>query len=136
MHGSLEFRTSCGQAAHPALETKDADAKIYRQDSFISFGVLGSFMKRPLTLKEVGRVRRALVPLRNQFPSQSLLASALGVSQQTVSAVLSGAQFPGMRFAQGVAQARGMTLETLLTTPSAAPQEQPPSEDRNENENK
>jgi transcriptional regulator with XRE-family HTH domain len=76
-------------------------------------------MNRALTLKEVGRVRRALAPLRERFPSQASLARALGVSQQTVSAVLSGAQFPGMRFALGVARARGLSLEALLTTPSA-----------------
>jgi transcriptional regulator with XRE-family HTH domain len=76
-------------------------------------------MNRALTLKEVGRVRRALNPLLQRFPSQASLARALGVSQQTVSAVLSGAQFPGMRFALGVAQARGLSLEALLTTPSA-----------------
>lgn len=79
-------------------------------------------MNRTLTLKEVGRVRRALAPLRDRFPSQVSLARALGVSQQTVSAVLSGAQFPGMRFADGVARARGQSLETLLTTPSAGPE--------------
>lgn len=86
-------------------------------------------MKRPLTLKEVGRVRRALVPLRSQYPSQSTLATALGVSQRTVSAVLSGAQFPGMRFASAVANARGISLETLLTTPSAGDSEKPPNND-------
>lgn len=75
-------------------------------------------MNRALTLKEVGRVRRALAPLRDRYASQTALARALGVSQQTVSAVLSGAQFPGMRFALGVARARGMSLEALLTTPS------------------
>ncbi len=87
-------------------------------------------MKRPLTLKEVGRVRRALIPLRGQYPSQSMLASALGVSQQTVSAVLSGAQFPGMRFASGVAQARGITLESLLSTPSAGHPDKSSSNDK------
>jgi DNA-binding XRE family transcriptional regulator len=76
-------------------------------------------MNRALTLKEVGRVRRALAPLRERFLSQVSLARALGVSQQTVSAVLSGAQFPGLRCALGVARARGLSLEALLTTPSA-----------------
>jgi transcriptional regulator with XRE-family HTH domain len=75
-------------------------------------------MTRALTLKEVGRVRRALAPLRERYPSQAALARGLGVSQQTVSAVLSGAQFPGMRFALGVARAHGMSLEALLSTPS------------------
>lgn len=76
-------------------------------------------MNRALTLKEVGRVRRALAPLLERSTSQASLARSLGVSQQTVSAVLSGAQFPGMRFALGVARARGLSLEALLTTPSA-----------------
>lgn len=72
-----------------------------------------------LTLKEVGRVKRALAPLRQRHRTQAALARALGVSQQTISAVLSGAHFPGPRFALGVARATGTTLDALLTTPSA-----------------
>ena len=71
-----------------------------------------------LTLKEVGRVRRALRPLVQAHTSQRALAKVLGVSQQSVSAVLSGAHFPGPRFALGVARATGQSLETLLSTPS------------------
>ncbi|NUQ75261.1 MAG: helix-turn-helix transcriptional regulator [Polyangiaceae bacterium] len=51
--------------------------------------------------------------------TQAALADALGVSQQSVSAVLSGVRLPGLRFALGVARANGMSLETLLSTPSA-----------------
>jgi hypothetical protein len=76
-------------------------------------------MSRALTLKEIGRVRRALRPLVQRYPSQVALGRALDLSQQSVSAVLSGAQLPGLRFALGVARLSGMTLEALLSTPSA-----------------
>lgn len=72
-----------------------------------------------LTLKEIGRVRRALRPLVQRYPSQTALGRALGVSQQSVSGVLSGAHLPGFRFALGVARLSGVTLEALLSTPSA-----------------
>ena len=72
-----------------------------------------------LTLKEVGRVRRAMRPLLAKYKTQAELAKALGVRQQTVSAVLGGLSFPGIRFALGVAKATGQSLEALLTTPSA-----------------
>lgn len=75
-----------------------------------------------LTLKEIGRVRRALRPLVQLYPSQTALGRALGVSQQSVSGVLSGAQLPGFRFALGVARLSGVTLEALLSTPSAQPE--------------
>jgi len=76
-------------------------------------------MSRTLTLKEIGRVRRALRPLVQRYPSQAALGNALGISQQSVSAVLSGAHLPGPHFALGVARASGITLEVLLSTPSA-----------------
>jgi transcriptional regulator with XRE-family HTH domain len=76
-------------------------------------------MSHALTLKEIGRVRGALRPLVQRYPSQAALGRALGLSQQSVSAVLSGAQLPGLRFALGVARLNGMTLEALLSTPIA-----------------
>jgi transcriptional regulator with XRE-family HTH domain len=76
-------------------------------------------MSRALTLKEIGRVRRALRSIAPRYLTQATLADALGVSQQSVSAVLSGVQFPGLRFALGVARASGTSLESLLSTPSA-----------------
>ena len=76
-------------------------------------------MSRALTLKEIGRVRRALRSIEPRYPSQTALGDALGVSQQSVSAVLSGVQLPGLRFALGVARASGTSLEALLSTPSA-----------------
>ena len=72
-----------------------------------------------LTLKEIGRVRRAMRPLLARYKTQAELARVLNVSQQTVSAVLSGAAWPGIRFALGVAKATGQSLEALLSTPSA-----------------
>lgn len=76
-------------------------------------------MSRALTLKEIGRVRRALRSIAPRYLTQAALADVLGVSQQSVSAVLSGVQLPGARFALGVARASGTTLEALLSTPSA-----------------
>jgi transcriptional regulator with XRE-family HTH domain len=76
-------------------------------------------MSRDLTLKEIGRVRRALRSIEPRYLTQSALADAIGVSQQSVSAVLSGVQLPGLRFALGVARASGISLEALLSTPSA-----------------
>jgi transcriptional regulator with XRE-family HTH domain len=76
-------------------------------------------MSRSLTLKEIGRVRRALRSLAPRHLTQSALADALGVTQQSVSAVLLGVQLPGLRFALGVARASGTSLEALLSTPSA-----------------
>lgn len=73
-----------------------------------------------LTLKEIGRVRRAMRPLLTQYRKQADLAAVLGCSQQHLSAVFSGMAFPGIRFALGVAKATGQTLEALLTTPSAS----------------
>lgn len=58
-----------------------------------------------LTLKEIGRVKRAMRPLLARYPTQAALARVLGVRQQTVSAALSGASWPGIRFALGVAKA-------------------------------
>lgn len=74
---------------------------------------------KSLSLKEIGRVRRAMRPLLEKYKTQAELAEALDVSQQTVSAVLGGVSFPGIRFAMGVSRATGQTLEALLTTPSA-----------------
>lgn len=50
---------------------------------------------RALSLKEANRIRRRLLDLRRSYPSQAALARALGVSQQTVSAVLSMQAFAG-----------------------------------------
>jgi transcriptional regulator with XRE-family HTH domain len=80
-------------------------------------------MSRALTLKEIGRVRRALRSIEPRYLTQSALADALGVSQQSVSAVLSGVRLPGLRFALGVARASGITLEALLSTPSVQPEQ-------------
>lgn len=74
---------------------------------------------KSLSLKEIGRVRRAMRPLLEKYKTQRELAKALDVCQQTVSAVLGGVSFPGIRFAMGVAKATGQSVEALLTTPSA-----------------
>jgi len=71
-----------------------------------------------LTLKEIGRIKRALRPLLAKHKTQGELARVLGCSQQHLSAVLSGSQWPGIRFALAVAKATGQSLEALLTTPS------------------
>jgi transcriptional regulator with XRE-family HTH domain len=75
-------------------------------------------MSRALTLKEIGRVRRAHTPLVQAHASKAALARTLGVSSSIVGDVLSGAQYPGEHFAAGVARATGKSLETLLTFPS------------------
>lgn len=74
---------------------------------------------RPLGLKEVGRVRRALAPLREKHPEASDLARVLRLSLAEVEVVLSGDRFPSRRFAAAVAAATSQTTEHLLLTPSA-----------------
>lgn len=76
-------------------------------------------MSRALTLKEVGRVRRALAPLREKHPEPSDLARALRLPVSDVEAVLFGDRFPSMRFASAVAVATSQTTDHLLSTPSA-----------------
>lgn len=54
------------------------------------------------TLKQVGRVRRALRPLASRYPSYAALARALEVSPSTAAAVLSGESFPGPKVVRGL----------------------------------
>ena len=72
-------------------------------------------MSHALTSEEIERVRRALRALVARYPSQAVLGRVLGVSQQTVSAVLCDAQLPGLRFARGLARALGIPMEALLS---------------------
>jgi hypothetical protein len=74
---------------------------------------------RALTLKEVGRVRRALAPLRATYPGERGLAHLLRLPIRLVQGTLSGDELPSMRFARAVARATGQSTETLLSTPSA-----------------
>jgi hypothetical protein len=74
---------------------------------------------RALTLKEVGRVRRALAPVREKHPEAGELARLLRLPLRIVQETLSGDELPSMRFAAAVAKATGQSTEALLSTPSA-----------------
>ena len=73
---------------------------------------------RALTLKEVGRVRRALAPLRALHPEAGELARVLRLPRARVEVVLTGERFPSMRFANAVAAATAQSTEKLLSTHS------------------
>jgi hypothetical protein len=75
--------------------------------------------QRALTLKEVGRVRRALAPLRELHPELGELARVLRLPRACVESVLSGEKWPSLGFAAAVAAATAQSTERLLTTPSA-----------------
>jgi hypothetical protein len=75
---------------------------------------------RALTLKEVGRVRRALAPLRELHPGAGELARVLRLPCARVEVVLSGDRCPSMRFASAVAAAISQSTEALLSTPSTS----------------
>lgn len=69
---------------------------------------------KSLTTAQRERVRAALRDLRAKYATQKELEKALGVTQQSVSNALSGADF-GVFLAAGVARALGVPLEELLT---------------------
>lgn len=77
---------------------------------------------RALSLKEANRVRRRLIDVRRSYPSQKALAKALGVSQQTVSAVLSMQAFAGYPFCMRLAKLlRFPSAEALIAAPYTPP---------------
>jgi plasmid maintenance system antidote protein VapI len=82
---------------------------------------------RGLTLRQSTRVREALrFLLAQRYQTQRELAEVIGVSQQAVSAVLSGHMLGGLKLAKGAALAMGWELDVLLN--SKMPVEPPPSD--------
>ena len=67
------------------------------------------------TVEQRARVRAALRVLARRYRTQGELARALGVRQQTVSGVLSGAAHPGLFLAMKIARFVRVPLEVLLS---------------------
>jgi DNA-binding XRE family transcriptional regulator len=73
-------------------------------------------MKPPTcTPDERERVRSALRLLAKRYRTQHDLGQALGVTQQTISAVLTDASNPGVFLAKQIARVLGMPLAKLLS---------------------
>ena len=67
------------------------------------------------TVEQRARVRAALRVLARRYRTQSELARALGVRQQTVSGVLSGTAHPGLFLAMKIARLVHVPVEVLLS---------------------
>lgn len=76
---------------------------------------------RALSPVQVEAVRRRLTSLRDSCRTQKELAQRLGLSQQTLSRVLSGtSEPPGLMVAQKLASALRMSLDQVLSMPNNA----------------
>lgn len=73
-----------------------------------------------LTPEQQERVRPALRELQTRYRTQKELARALGVAQQTISAVLGGTGHPGVYLASRIAELAHLSYEGLLSGQEAA----------------